>query len=79
MRFPLYILNALGGALFYDGGNVYRAISVRDLYRNYTNTVGFGLRYATPIGPIRFDVGRNLNPITGIKATQFFITIGQAF
>lgn len=79
VRFPLYILNALGGALFYDGGNVYRAISVRDLYRNYTNTVGFGFRYATPIGPIRFDVGRNLNPITGIKATQFFITIGQAF
>ncbi len=79
VRFPLYILSSLGGAAFYDGGNVYRAINIKQLYNNYTNTVGFGLRYATPIGPVRFDVGRNLNPITGIKATQFFITIGQAF
>lgn len=79
MRFPLYIMKSLGGAVFYDGGNVYNAINVRQLVRNYTNTVGFGLRYATPVGPVRFDIGRNLNPITGIKATQFFITLGQAF
>jgi hypothetical protein len=25
------------------------------------------------------DIGRNLNPLTGISATQFFITLGQAF
>ena len=38
-----------------------------------------GFRYATPVGPIRFDVGRNLTPVAGIKATQIFITLGQAF
>ena len=37
------------------------------------------MRYATPIGPVRIDVGQNLNPIAGIKATQIFITLGQAF
>jgi outer membrane protein insertion porin family len=79
MRFPLYIMKALGGAVFYDGGNVYNNINARQLVRDYTNTVGFGVRYATPVGPVRFDIGRNLNPITGIKATQFFITLGQAF
>jgi outer membrane protein insertion porin family len=47
--------------------------------RNYSNTVGIGLRYSTPIGPVRIDVGRNLNPPVGISATQFFITLGQAF
>jgi outer membrane protein insertion porin family len=31
------------------------------------------------VGPIRFDIGRNLNPVTGLKATQFYITLGQAF
>jgi len=31
------------------------------------------------VGPIRVDVGRNLNPVPGVKATQYFITLGQAF
>lgn len=78
-RFPLGIKEGLGGAVFYDGGNVYGPIGVSRFIRDYTNTVGVGLRYATPVGPIRFDVGRNLNPIPGVKAMQFFVTLGQAF
>ncbi len=79
IRFPLGIMKALGGVLFYDGGNVYSAINLPNFVDNYTNTVGLGLRYATPIGPVRFDIGHNLNPVTGIKSTQYFITLGQAF
>jgi outer membrane protein insertion porin family len=45
----------------------------------FTSSVGLGLRYVTPIGPVRIDVGHNLNQITGIKSTQVFITLGQAF
>jgi outer membrane protein insertion porin family len=78
-RFPLGIMKALGGVIFYDGGNVYSAINLHDFVNNYTNTVGFGLRYSTPIGPVRIDVGRNLNPVPGINPTQYYITIGQAF
>ncbi len=78
-RFPLGIMKALGGVIFYDGGNVYSAINVRNFVNNYSSTVGLGLRYTTPVGPIRFDIGRNLNPIPGIKPTQYFITLGQAF
>lgn len=79
VRFPMRIMKALGGVVFYDGGNVYSAINLHDFVNNYTNTVGFGLRYATPIGPVRIDVGRNLSPIPGINPTQYYITIGQAF
>jgi Outer membrane protein len=79
VRFPLGIIKALGGVVFYDGGNVYRAINLHDLVDNYTNTVGVGLRYSTPIGPVRFDIGRNLNPVPGINPLQYYITIGQAF
>jgi outer membrane protein insertion porin family len=79
VRFPLGIMKALGGVVFYDGGNVYRTINLHDFVRNYTNTVGFGLRYSTPIGPVRFDIGRNLNPVPGINPLQYYITIGQAF
>jgi len=78
-RFPLGIMKALGGVVFYDGGNVYSAINLSNFVNNYTNTVGVGLRYATPIGPVRIDLGRNLNPVPGINPTQYYITIGQAF
>src|ERR1700722_2549101 len=78
-RFPLGIMKALGGVVFYDGGNVYRAINFNNFMNNYTNTVGFGLRYATPIGPVRIDIGRNLNPVPGLNPLQYYITIGQAF
>ena len=79
VRFPLGITKALGGVLFYDGGNVYSAINLHQFVNDYTNTVGFGLRYATPIGPVRLDVGRNLSPVPGLNPWQYFITIGQAF
>jgi outer membrane protein insertion porin family len=79
VRFPLGIMKALGGVVFYDGGNVYSAISLNNFVTNYTNTVGVGLRYATPIGPVRIDIGRNLNPVPGITPTQYYITLGQAF
>jgi outer membrane translocation and assembly module TamA len=78
-RFPLGINKSLGGVVFYDGGNVSSAISFRNLLDDYTNTVGVGLRYSTPIGPIRVDFARNLNPVPGIKPNQYYITVGQAF
>jgi outer membrane protein insertion porin family len=79
LRFPLGIKEGLGAAVFYDGGNVYRAVNINHFIQDYTNTIGVGLRYKTPVGPIRFDIGRNLNPVPGVKATQFYITLGQAF
>lgn len=70
MRLP-FIGNRLGGTLFYDGGNVYtdvnhinlhwRPPSVTDL-NYFSHTVGFGLRYPTPVGPVRVDLGYLLNP-----------------
>ncbi|MFZ0200959.1 MAG: POTRA domain-containing protein [Candidatus Sulfotelmatobacter sp.] len=79
VRFPLRIMKNLGGVVFYDGGNVYSAINFNNFTSNYTNTVGIGLRYSTPIGPIRIDLGHNLNPVPGINPTQYYITLGQAF
>jgi len=78
-RFPLGIMKPLGGVVFYDGGNVFSAVNLNNFVNNYTSTVGVGLRYATPLGPIRFDLGRLLNPLPGISPWQYYITIGQAF
>jgi outer membrane translocation and assembly module TamA len=70
MKLPI-IGNRLGGTIFYDGGNVYtdinhislawKAPSITDL-NYFSHTVGFGLRYPTPIGPVRVDFGYQLNP-----------------
>jgi len=78
-RIPLGIKKGLGLAIFYDGGNVFSTVGFHNFTSLYSNNVGLGLRYATPVGPVRIDVGQNLNPVQGISATQYFITIGQAF
>lgn len=78
-RIPLPIMSNLGMAMFYDGGNVFPGVGFSQFQSLYSNNVGLGLRYETPVGPIRLDVGRNLSPVPGINPTQFFISIGQAF
>jgi outer membrane protein insertion porin family len=88
LRFPLIKANmidlpvvksGLGAVVFYDGGNVYSNINFRQFTSNYTNSIGFGLRYHTPVGPLRIDIGHNLNAPPGVKSTQYFVTLGQAF
>jgi outer membrane protein insertion porin family len=69
LRFPL-IGDNLGGVLFHDVGNVYadvRDISFRFRQENIQDFdymvqgVGFGIRYKTPIGPIRVDFSLSPN------------------
>jgi outer membrane protein assembly factor BamA len=84
LRFPLGISmplvgGPLGGAVFYDGGNVYTAVNFSTLFSDFTHTVGAGLRYKTPVGPVRVDIGHLLNAPPGVKSLQFFVTLGQAF
>jgi outer membrane protein insertion porin family len=77
----------IGGALFYDGGNVYRDIdhisfawkspSVTDL-NYFSHTVGLGLRYPTPVGPVSLDFGYQLNPAQ-YQATNATTNLTQVF
>jgi outer membrane protein insertion porin family len=80
LRFPLYGDN-LGGVLFHDAGNVYSTLgdmsfrfrqeNLRDF--NYmVQSVGFGLRYRTPIGPFRVDlsVSPDAPRFFGLKGTE---------
>jgi outer membrane protein assembly factor BamA len=78
VRFPI-LGERVGAAVFYDGGNVYSKINLPLLAEKYTNSVGVGFRYQTPVGPLRFDIGHLMNPIAGISSVQFFLTLGQAF
>lgn len=84
LRFPLgisppFIGGTLGGAVFYDAGNVYSSVSFKNVFSDLTHTVGGGLRYKTPVGPVRVDIGHLLNGPPGVKSLQVFVTLGQAF
>ena len=69
LRFPLLGDN-VGGVLFHDAGNVYSSIGdisfrfrQRDLsdFNYMVQAAGFGIRYRTPIGPIRVDIALSPN------------------
>jgi outer membrane protein assembly complex protein YaeT len=76
LRFPLF--GDLGGVLFVDAGNVYPDSFSYDL-GDLRYGVGPGVRYNTPIGPIRVDFGIALNPRTGDSFGRLDFSIGQAF
>ncbi len=70
----------LGWVAFYDCGNVYRHV-VPDPHRHTVlQSVGLGIRYATPIGPLRLDIAFPLNRRRHIDPfVQLYFSIGQAF
>ena len=85
-RFPVKFipLNNLRGGVFYDTGNVFERPSDFSL-SDFTHSVGAGLRYITPIGPIRLDIGFNLNPQQNTppkpadRKFAVLFTLGHAF
>ena len=69
----------LKGAFFYDAGNTWSTTKLgHDEYALKTD-VGFGLRFAIPMFPIRFDWGYGLNHREGEAKSQFFFSIGPVF
>jgi outer membrane protein assembly complex protein YaeT len=84
LRFP--IKGNFSGVLFLDGGNVWSGkfdYHLNDLRYD----IGPGLRYNTPIGPVRVDVGYQLTPVDGLIVNgtpethhwRIHFSIGQAF
>jgi len=84
LRVPIF--GNLTGVAFADAGNVWNNawdFNLNDLRYD----VGPGLRYLTPIGPIRVDLGYQINPIPGLlidgkeqgRRFRFHFSIGQAF
>jgi outer membrane protein assembly complex protein YaeT len=105
LRFPMklpIVGNRLGGTVFYDAGNVFTDVSHITLASKpssltslnyFSHTLGLGVRYPTPIGPVRVDLGYQLNPaqyqatnsatnqpeVYRLPHFQFFFNIGPVF
>jgi outer membrane protein insertion porin family len=69
---------ALTLAAFFDLGNVYSLVSEISL-SDVRYTTGLGLRYRTPLGPVRLDWGVKLNPRPGESGYRFHLTVGNAY
>jgi outer membrane protein insertion porin family len=67
----------LGGAVFYDAGNVFA--KARDIDFHLRHSVGVGLRYDSPLGLLRFDVGFPLSRRPDEHTYRFNFGLGQAF
>ena len=73
LRFPIY--NLVGGALFFDTGNVWDNLDAVDTDPLHS-AIGVGVRVDTPLGPLRFDYGV---PLVGDVSPQINLGLGQAF
>jgi outer membrane protein assembly complex protein YaeT len=104
LRFPLRLPRLgeqVGGAVFYDAGNAFSRLSQMTFrvtprspteLNYFSHTIGIGFRYATPIGPVRLDLGYQLNAaqfavddgmgsqrFLRVPRFQFFFNIGSIF
>jgi len=75
----LRVTEQFGLVAFLDGGTAF-AEGLLQSGEQFRWGTGAGLRYFTPIGPFRLDVGFPLNRRSGVDdSLQFYVSLGQAF
>jgi outer membrane protein insertion porin family len=74
--FPILPKNGFMGVVFYDAGNVYGdSFELGDLRRS----AGAGIRWYSPLAPIRIEYGRILDRREGESAGQWEFSMGGSF
>jgi len=68
----------IGLVAFLDGGNVW--LDIKDVNPSDIKfTTGLGIRYKTPVGPLRIDYGIKLQKEKGESSGEIHFSIGHAF
>lgn len=76
LTFPIGNIPGLYGALFFDQGNAYlKRIDLNNLKRSY----GAGFRWVTPMGPLRIEYGKVIDPEPYEADSRWDFTIGTFF
>jgi outer membrane protein insertion porin family len=75
--FPIVKSAGLKGLVFFDAGHGFN--NNTGWFNGIRTAAGFGLRWLSPMGPIRLEMGFNLSPKQGEKANVFEFMIGRAF
>jgi translocation and assembly module TamA len=72
------ITDTIGFVTFFEGGSVFDT-SYPDPSEGLFWGTGVGVRYYSPIGPLRFDIAFPLDKRKSDDPFQFYISLGQAF
>jgi translocation and assembly module TamA len=74
----LRLTETFGVVAFVDAGTVYSK-EVPDFKETLRIGAGPGLRYFSPIGPVRLDIGLPVNKRDSDDSFQVYVSLGQAF
>jgi outer membrane protein insertion porin family len=77
LRFPL--AKGFYGGVFAEAGNIWRDRENIASQFALRPVSGLGIRYMTPIGPLAFDLGANLDKRPQEERFAWFLSIGSAF
>lgn len=77
--FPLFNEIGFKGVLFYDMGNTWRQGEWPWKGPSLKKSAGLGIRWYSPMGPLRFEWGWNLSPAPGEPRRVAEFTVGTAF
>jgi outer membrane protein insertion porin family len=76
-RVPLSQKEGVWGLVFFDAGNAFKK---EDSWKSGARrSVGFGVRWRSPMGPIRLEYGIKLDKRPGDSAGEFEFTMGGYF
>ena len=77
-RFPLAKEQGVVGLVFFDAGNVFEK-DEKVTFDGIRRSVGAGIRWYSPVGPLRMEYGKNLDPRFGEPSGRWEFTVGGAF
>jgi outer membrane protein insertion porin family len=81
-RFPLIKEQGIIGLVFFDAGNVFgygEGPGEDFTFSGIRTSVGGGVRWYSPMGPLRLEWGYNLDPQYNEAQSKFDFTIGTVF
>ena len=76
LTFPIGTVPGLSGVCFFDAGNAFnRQLDLTNVKKSY----GAGIRWVTPMGPLRLEYGKVINPEEWENSGRWDFTIGTFF
>ena len=75
--FPIIKKSGLVGLFFYDAGNAWADIGTSD--KGLRDSYGYGIRWFSPMGPLRLERGYIINPQPGEGSGRWEFSMGGSF